>query len=75
MDAKELVQDSSAISDIVTARKVDAVSAGIVKDDESQKLSVLTKREDALGVHAEKARQSQQDSARKAGCACIEFGR
>ena len=43
MDAKELVQDSSAISDIVTARKVDAVSAGIVKDDESQKLSVLTK--------------------------------
>lgn len=64
MDAKELVQDSSAISDIVTARKVDAVSAGIVKDDESQKLSVLTKREDALGVRASRKRDKANRTAR-----------
>ena len=64
MDAKELVQDSSAISDIVTARKVDAVSTGIVKDDESQKLSVLTKREDALGVRASRKRDKANRTAR-----------
>ena len=64
MDAKELVQDSSAISDIVTARKVDAVSAGIVKDDESQKLSVLTKREDALGVRTPRKRDKANRTAR-----------
>ena len=64
MDAKELVQNSSAISDIVTARKVDAVSAGIVKDDESQKLSVLTKREDALGVRASRKRDKANRTAR-----------
>lgn len=47
MDARELSKDTSAIADVVGAEKVDAVSAGIVKDDESQKLSVLTEREDA----------------------------
>ena len=52
MDARELSKDTSAIADVVGAEKVDAVSAGIVKDDESQKLSVLTERGDALGVGA-----------------------
>ena len=56
MDAKELVQDNSAIADIVTAKKVDAVSAGIVRDDESQKLSVLTNKQDALGMRVSSKR-------------------
>lgn len=56
MDAKELVQDNSAIADIVTAKKVDAISAGIVKDDETQKLSVLAEGQDALGTRTSKKR-------------------
>ncbi len=56
MDARELSKDTSAIADVVGAEKVDAVSAGIVKDDESQKLSVLTEREDALGARTSNRR-------------------
>ena len=50
MDPRELDKDRSSIADIVTAEKVDAVSSGIVKDDEAQSLSTLASREDALGM-------------------------
>ena len=50
MDPRELDKDRSSIADIVTAEKVDAVSSGIVKDDEAQSLSTLANREDALGM-------------------------
>lgn len=63
MDARELSKDTSAIADVVRAEKVDAVSAGIVKDDESQKLSVLTEREDALGMRAPTRRSKGKRTA------------
>ncbi|MSA62502.1 hydrolase Nlp/P60 [Eggerthella sp. BIOML-A4] len=50
MDPRELDKDHCSIADIVTADKVDAVSSGIVKDGESQSLSALAGREDALGM-------------------------
>ena len=54
MDPRELDKDHSSIADIVTAEKVDAVSSGIVKDDEAQSLSTLESREDALGERCPK---------------------
>lgn len=50
MDPRELDKDRSSIADIVTTEKVNAVSSGIVKDDETQSLSTLANREDALGM-------------------------
>ena len=50
MDPSKLDKETESIADVVTREKVDAVSAGIVKDDRSQKLSVLTEAEDALGA-------------------------
>ena len=49
MDPRSLDNTSASIADIVTADKLDAVSAGIVKDDESQSLSALSEKESALG--------------------------
>ena len=49
MDPRSLANTSASIADIVTADKLDAVSAGIVKDDESQSLSALSEKESALG--------------------------
>ena len=54
MDPRELDKDRSSIAAIVTAEKVDAVSSGIVKDDEAQSLSTLAYREDALGTRRPK---------------------
>ena len=54
MDPRELDKDRSSIADIVTAEKVDAVSSGIVKDDETQSLSTLAIKEDALGMRSPK---------------------
>ncbi|MCI2242319.1 NlpC/P60 family protein [Adlercreutzia faecimuris] len=54
MDPRELDKDHCSIADIVTADKVDAVSSGIVKDGESQSLSALAGREDALGMRSPK---------------------
>ena len=52
MDPRSLDNTSASISDIVTADKLDAVSAGIVKDDESQSLSALSEKQSALGTRA-----------------------
>lgn len=52
MDPRSLDNTSASISDIVTAGKLDAVSAGIVKDDESQSLSALSEKQSALGTRA-----------------------
>ena len=52
MDPRSLDNTSASIADIVTADKLDAVSAGIVKDDESQSLSALSEVQSALGTRA-----------------------
>lgn len=52
MDPRSLDNTSASIADIVTADKLDAVSAGIVKDDESQSLSALSEKQSALGTRA-----------------------
>lgn len=73
MDPRELDKDRSSIADIVTAEKVDAVSSGIVKDDETQSLSTLSIKEDALGMRSPKkgargtARKAKTSSAAGAG--------
>ena len=64
MDPRELDKDRSSIADIVTAEKVDAVSSGIVKDDEAQSLSTLASREDALG--ARRPKKDAKGTTRKA---------
>lgn len=67
MDPRELDKDRSSIADIVTAEKVDAVSSGIVKDDEAQSLSTLASREDALGMRRPK--EGAKGNPRKARAA------
>ena len=52
MDPSKLDKETESMREVVTRDKVDAVSAGIVKDDRSQKLSVLAEAQDALGVRA-----------------------
>lgn len=52
MDPRSLDKQSASIADIVAADKLDAVSAGIVKDDESQSLSALSEKQSALGTRA-----------------------
>lgn len=66
MDAKELDKDQSSISDVVTRDKVDAVSSGIVKDDRSQSLSVLSERQSAIGESAGRTRGSKTKAKRNA---------
>lgn len=70
MDPRELDKDRSSIADIVTAEKVDAVSSGIVKDDEAQSLSTLASREDFLGARCPRkgeTRKAKASSAAGAG--------
>lgn len=70
MDPRELDKDRSTIADIVTAEKVGAVSSGIVKDDESQSLSALAGREDALGTrHPKEGAKGNPRKARAAASA------
>ena len=52
MGPRSLDNTSVSIADIVTADKLDAVSAGIVKDNESQSLSSLSEKQSALGTRA-----------------------
>ena len=52
MNPRSLDNASVSITDIVTADKLDAVSAGIVKDNESQSLSSLSEKQSALGTRA-----------------------
>lgn len=72
MDQRELDKDRSSIADIVTAEKVDAVSSGIVKDDEAQSLSTLASREDALGTRRPK--KDAKDTTRKAKATTASAG-
>ena len=59
MDASKLDRETESIADVVTRDKVDAVSAGIVKDDRSQMLSVLAEAESAVGGRAGRTRGSK----------------
>lgn len=52
MDPRSLDNTSASIADIVTADKLDAVSARIVKDNECQSLSALSEKQSALGTRA-----------------------
>ena len=72
MDPRELDKERSSIADIVTAEKVDAVSSGIVKDDEAQSLSTLANREDALGTRRPK--KDAKDTTRKAKASTASAG-
>lgn len=76
MDPRSLDNTSESIADIVTADKLDAVSAGIVKDDKSQSLSALSEKQSALGTRAtrktspskKRMRKSQAAGAANADC-------
>lgn len=72
MDPRELDKDRSSIAAIVTAEKVDAVSSGIVKDDEAQSLSTLAYREDALGTRRPK--KGAKGTTRKAKASTASAG-
>ena len=68
MDPKELDRDESTIAEVVTREKPDAVSAGIVKDDVSQSLSVLADKKSALGEragHSKAAKAKTRKGAQK----------
>ena len=65
MDPRSLDKQSASIADIVAADKLDAVSAGIVKDDESQILSALSERRSALGNRATHKASSSMERMRK----------
>ena len=67
MNPRSLDNTSASIADIVTADKLDTVSAGIVKDDESQSLSTLASREDTLGTRHPK--RGAKGTTRKAKAA------
>ncbi len=66
MDASKLDRETESIADVVTRDKVDAVSAGIVKDDRSQMLSVLAEAESAVGGRAGRTRGSKGKARRQA---------
>lgn len=72
MDPRELDKDRSSIAEIVTAEKVDAVSSGIVKDDEAQSLSTLANREDVLGTRNPK--KGAKGTTRKAKASTASAG-
>ena len=72
MDPRELDKDRSSSAAIVTAEKVDAVSSGIVKDDEAQSLSTLAYREDALGTRRPK--KGAKGTTRKAKSSTASAG-
>lgn len=78
MDPSKLDKETESMTEVVTRDKVDAVSAGIVKDDRSQRLSVLAEAQDALGVraghkgHKGKAKRRQQQAGELAAEAARE---
>lgn len=72
MDPRELDKDRSSIAEIVTAERVDAVSSGIVKDDEAQSLSTLASGEDALGARCPK--KGAKGTTRKAKASTASTG-
>ena len=72
MDPRSLDKQSASIADIVAADKLDAVSAGIVKDDESQSLSALSERRSALGTRATRMASTSMERMRKSAGATRE---
>lgn len=72
MDPRSLDKQSASIADIVTADKLDAVSAGIVKDDESQSLSALSERRSALGRRTTRMASPSMERMRKSASATGE---
>ena len=65
MDPRSLDNVNASIANIVTADKLDAVSAGIVKDDESQSLSALSEKQSALGTRTTHKASSSKGRMRK----------
>ena len=65
MDPRSLDNTSASIADIVTAEKLDAVSAGIVKDNESQSLSALSEKQSALGTRTTRKASPSKGHMRK----------
>lgn len=65
MRAEELDNQASSIADVVTRDKENAVSAGIVKDDESQMLSTLTEKASALGERTGHSKGSRAEGSKK----------
>lgn len=65
MDPRSLDNTSASIADIVTSDKLDAVSAGIVKDDESQSLSTLSEKQYALGTRTTRKASPSKERMRK----------
>lgn len=65
MRAQEFDSQSSSIADIVGKEKETAVTAGIVKDDESQMLSTLTEKASAIGERAGHSKASKTKGAKK----------
>ena len=71
MDPRSLDNTSASIADIVTADKLDAVSAGIVKDDESQSLSALSEKQSALGTRMRKSADASAVNADSDGASGV----
>ena len=65
MVPRSLDKTIASIADIVTADKLDAVSAGIVKDDESQSLSALSEGKSALGMREARKASPSEERMRK----------
>lgn len=65
MDPRSLDNTSTSIADIVTSDKLDAVSAGIVKDDENQSLSTLSEKQSALGTRTARKANPSKEHVRK----------
>lgn len=69
MDPRILDMQNTSITDIVTADKVDAVNSGIVKDEESQRLSALSEKESAFGSRATHDADHSKNNARQSSVA------
>lgn len=65
MRAEELDNQTASIADVVTKDKENAVSAGIVKDDQSQMLSTLSEKASVIGERAGRSKASKAKGAKK----------
>lgn len=74
MEAEGFSKEAESMAEVVSAEKVDAVSAGIVTDDRTQALSALAEKRPALGMResaskkgAGRSRSAAKDGAEKPG--------
>lgn len=65
MRAQESDHQATSMADFVAKDKENAVTAGIVKDDESQMLSTLTERASAIGERAGRSKGGRAKGAKK----------